>query len=193
MIGPVQTTHPKAGSRRSISSPPPPKSLQAVLKTLHALPSLPSMQEGQRDEKQESRMRRIRAAQSREVPAQKDEQAELLRLRHLVKELRAITVTVDGSQLSAADLPLLLRVEELHARAEQATITVESISRELSGAQDESAAGGEDTQELIKQLQAALGEERRQREQLAEALARKEVELQQVRSISSKSQAAVRQ
>ncbi len=26
MIGPVQTTHPKAGSRRSISSPPPPKS-----------------------------------------------------------------------------------------------------------------------------------------------------------------------
>lgn len=40
-IGPVLTTHPQAGSRRQVSSPPPLESLKEVLAALHALP-LPS-------------------------------------------------------------------------------------------------------------------------------------------------------
>jgi hypothetical protein len=37
-IGPVMTTHPKAGSRRLLTSPPPPESLRAVLDMLSSLP-----------------------------------------------------------------------------------------------------------------------------------------------------------
>jgi hypothetical protein len=193
-IGPVATTHPKAGSRRSISSPPPPKGLQTVLETLRTLPSQPASQVEERGEKQDNGPRRTRAVRTQAKPAQTDERPELQRLRQLVEELRAITVTVDGKMMAATDLPMLLRIEELHARAQQATITIEGISREEPGAQGgASAAGQNDTQELIRQLQAALGAEREQREQLAEALALKEGELQQVRSRSSKPQAPARQ
>lgn len=38
IVGPVETTHPKAGSRRQIASPPPPANLQAVLAVLQSLP-----------------------------------------------------------------------------------------------------------------------------------------------------------
>ncbi|MFL5664295.1 MAG: hypothetical protein ACJ8BW_23560 [Ktedonobacteraceae bacterium] len=151
------------------------------------------MKEAERGEAQDGKTRRTRAAQSREAPAHTDEQAEVQRLRRLVKELRAITVTVDGNKVPAADLPLLLQVEDLHARAEQATITVGDSNREVSGAPGGSAAGEQDAQELIGQLQVALDQERMQRERLAAALKGLEVDLQQARSRSGKSQAIVRQ
>jgi hypothetical protein len=196
-IGPVTTTHPQPGSRRSISSPPPPKSLDAVLEALRALPASSENRPSERDEPPGDRTRHLRrtpAAQPHVVSTHTEEQAELLRLRRLVEELNAITVTVDGKEVAATDLPMLLRIEELHARAELATITIEGISRLDAGAPGGASAAGEpDARELIRQLQAALGEQREQREQLAEALARKERELQQALGRASKPQAVARQ
>jgi len=49
-IGPVVTTHPKAGSRRQMSSIPPPQSLSSVLEALRALPQLVNEEKGQDNE-----------------------------------------------------------------------------------------------------------------------------------------------
>ncbi len=154
-IGPVITTHPQAGSRRWISSPPPPESLRAVLEMLRALP-VPSAQAPTLSEEASSarppasgyrqppmtRQRQTRRSDTRK-PSQghpmalepADAERETLRERVAALEaqmalLKTITVSVNGSLVPASDLPAVLHLDALHTQVEQATITVASIGAE---------------------------------------------------------------
>ncbi len=84
MIGPVQTTHPKAGLRRSITSPQAPRSLEVVLEILRILPQPAVVQDAERDETQHGSPRRTQTSWTREGLTQTDEQAALQHLRRLV-------------------------------------------------------------------------------------------------------------
>ncbi len=154
-IGLVLTTHPQAGSRRLMSSPPPPESLRAVLEMLRALPapvpaaepSPPEAHDGESKQPEASRRRRVRpspsdvdaptAAQQPTVLSTEASDGELEALRERVAALEAqinllktITVSVNGSLVAASDLPAVLHLDELHTQAQQATITVASMGAE---------------------------------------------------------------
>src|SRR6266487_387658 len=140
-VGQVLTTHPKAGSRRQMSSPPAPASLHAVLASLKALPKISSElteENTQREERPEQKAhdrrqhRQSRAQSSSSVPhtqagrqeavllAEKD--AEIQRLRQQIETLSQITVTLDGKTLPVTALPSVLHLDAL--QIEQATIEV---------------------------------------------------------------------
>jgi hypothetical protein len=154
-IGPVLTTHPKAGSRRLMSSPPPPESLRAVLEMLRALPvpmaQVPTLSEESssasspasgRRQPQTTRQCQTRSFDTRKLPqvrpiALETSAAELEALRERVAALEAqmallktITVSVNGSLVPASDLPTVLHLDSLHTQVEQATITVASMDAE---------------------------------------------------------------
>jgi hypothetical protein len=154
-IGPVLTTHPKAGSHRLMSSPPPPESLRAVLEMLQALPvptvQVPTLPEERspasspasgRRQPQTIRQRQTRSSDTRKPSrghpiALEPSDAELEALRERVATLEAqmallktINVSVNGSLVPASDLPAVLHLDTLHTQVEQATITVASMGAE---------------------------------------------------------------
>lgn len=150
-IGPVVTTHPKAGSRRLMSSPPPPESLRAVLDMLRALPvpALPnepvkavSPVVHERSEQPRDHQSSTRAAYAgKDSPAGtaalSAKNAELLALRERVAALEAqitllktITVSVNSTSVPASDLPAILKLDALHTQVEQATITIARVDGE---------------------------------------------------------------
>ncbi|HZU00170.1 MAG TPA: zonular occludens toxin domain-containing protein [Ktedonobacteraceae bacterium] len=132
-IGPVRTTHPKAGSRRQLSSLPAPTSLNAVLEALKVLSFSDEQREqtepseGQYKGKSTGEQRQapgtgpsLQDAQFAQVLAEKD--AEIRRLRELVEALSRITITLDGKTLPVTALPSELHLDTL--QIEQATIEV---------------------------------------------------------------------
>jgi len=147
-IGPVQTTHPKAGSRRLMSSPPPPENLRAVLEMLRVLPvavlpdepanALPPVSPDKHP--QASRPHKTphhpwdapAVTQTTSVLFTQDADLQALRERIAALEaqialLKTITVSVNGSLVAASDLPAVLHLDALHTQVEQATITVARV------------------------------------------------------------------
>lgn len=142
-IGSVFTTHPQAGSRRLMSSPPPPESLCAVLGMLRSLPApmkpeAPGLASSPVSGSQHP-PRQIHAlkysASGTAVLAAKDAELQALRERVAALEgqialLNSITVSVNGSPVPASDLPAVLKLDTLHTQVEQATITVANVGSE---------------------------------------------------------------
>jgi hypothetical protein len=144
-IGVVQTTHPKAGSRRQVSSPPAPASLSLVLEALRALPQPAGEDEDDNsmeraDEhgtsRKPSRGKQISPVDSgnqilvQSFPPQiaallAEKDAEIQRLRRLLEQLSTITVSFDGAVLPVTELPSVLHLDELNAQIQTATIAVQ--------------------------------------------------------------------
>jgi hypothetical protein len=165
-IGPVLTTHPKAGSRRQMSSPPPPESLSNVLSLLRSLP-LPEPDNGPEhsersqtehpgastrgQDQRVSNSRRPPTSRKPETPralqdpqvraalAEKD--TEIERLRQQIKQLQAIKISVDGMTVPVTDLPAVLQLDTLQTHVQQATIVIErAMSSTLSPQEEETPA-----------------------------------------------------
>ncbi len=147
-IGPVLTTHPKAGSRRQVSSTPAPASLSLVLEALRVLPQPAS------EDVDDSSMERAREQGTSGKPsgskqgssvqmlaqtlptqiasllAEKD--AEIQRLRRLLEQLSTISVSLDGTVLQVTELPSVLRLDQLDVQVQTATIEVQRESSVVS-------------------------------------------------------------
>ncbi len=150
-IGPVLTTHPKAGSRRQVSSPPPPESLHDVLALLANLPvqDTPVQDEANADGQKPAsevastggRGKRARGA-SRPAqpgapaspPALQDPQVLALlsekdtyirRLQEQLDLLKTIKISVEGTTVPVTELPAALQLDHLHTQVAQATIVIE--------------------------------------------------------------------
>ncbi len=143
-IGPVQTTHPKAGSRRQVSSSPPPESLHNVLTLLHSLP-VQDDADGQKPAGEVAstggRTKRARGASrpaelgapaglsARQDPqvlallAEKD--ARIHRLQEQLDLLKSIKVSVEGTTMPVTELPAVLQLDHLQTHVAQATIVIE--------------------------------------------------------------------
>jgi len=159
-IGPVLTTHPKAGSRRLMSSPPPPESLRAVLEMLRALPAevlpdepTPASPPVSPDKQPQASRLQKTPHHPRDAPAGTQTtsvlftpDADLQALRERIAALEAqiallktITVSVNGSLVAASDLPAVLHLDALHTQVEQATITVTRVDGETPMTEPERA------------------------------------------------------
>jgi hypothetical protein len=127
-IGQVRTTHPRAGSRRTVANPPAPTSLSAVLARLQALPVLATTVGAPATEPGEGKLERVGRAkpprrQHRDLNPQEAElavrlaekDAEIGRLRAQVASLSAQVVLLGKIEVSIPDVPTPVPLPDLPA------------------------------------------------------------------------------